>query len=48
MLKKTAAQLCLPKRFTGRDPELLKAHGYMDPLEEMTPIDHNVEIDYES
>ena len=48
MLKKTAAQLCLPKRFSGRDPELLQAHEYMDPLEEMTPIDLDVEIDYES
>ena len=50
MLQKAAAESCLPKRFTGRDPELLRAHEYMDPLEDMTPIDLNVEIDidYES
>ena len=48
-IQKTAAQLCLPKRFTGSDPELLKAHHeYMDPLEQVTPIYLNVEVDYES
>ena len=44
MLHKAAAESRLPKRFTGRDPELLRAQEYMNPLE-MTPVDLNVEID---
>ena len=39
-LSKMGVQSCLPRRFTGRDPELLQVHDFIDPLgNPSAPID---------